>query len=56
MHVSPRKDVKIPVTSSSVATSQEPGPESKQAEATKPDSNGPPLAIYYGEFETGQAG
>jgi hypothetical protein len=52
MHVSPRKDVKIPVTSSSLAPSEGQGPEQKQAEVTKADSNGPPLAIYYGEFET----
>jgi hypothetical protein len=43
--------MKLPVASSTLAASQTPGPEPKQDETTETDSNGPPLAIYYGEYE-----
>jgi cytochrome P450/NADPH-cytochrome P450 reductase len=48
MHVSPRKDVKIPVPSGGMPAPQGQEVEEKQSDTTQANANGPPLAIYYG--------
>lgn len=51
MHVSPRKDVKLPVPSLYLSVSGDTD-EVKQTETSQASSSGPPLAIYYGKLHT----